>query len=110
MILKDWLGKIAFGSINAREMNSLKNSLQHMPALKEKLREANSELLKNLYENLDELQDIADLIDSAIVEEPPISIKDGGIIKQGYNEELDEYKSASIKGKNWIIELEAKER
>ena len=110
MILKDWLGKVAFGSINAREMNSLKSSLQHIPSLKLNLRNSKSELLKNLYENLDELQDIVSLIDSAIVEEPPISIKDGGIIKQGYNKELDEYKFASTKGKNWIIELEAKER
>ena len=103
-------GKVAFGSINAREMNSLKNSLEHMPALKENLKVAQSELLKVLYENLDELKDIVELIDSAIVEDPPISIKEGGLIKAGYSEELDEYKSASTKGKNWIVELEAKEK
>ena len=103
-------GKVAFGSINAREMNSLKNSLEHMPALKANLKNANSRLLKNLYENLDELRDIVELIDSAIVEEPPISVKDGGIIKKGYNKELDEYKSASTEGKNWIVELEAREK
>ena len=77
-------GKIAFGSINAREMNSLKSSLKHIPAIKENLKKSNSKLLRVLYENLDELQDIADLIENAIVEEPPISIKDGGIIKNGY--------------------------
>ena len=103
-------GKVAFGSINAREMNSLKNSLEHMPALKANLKNANSRLLKNLYDNLDELRDIVELIDSAIVEEPPISVKDGGIIKKGYNKELDEYKSASTEGKNWIVELEAREK
>ena len=101
---------MAFESINAREMNSLKNSLQHIPALKQNLKMANCMLLKNLYNNLDELQDIANLIDNAIVDEPPISIKDGGIIKAGYNKELDEYKDASTQGKNWIIELEARER
>ena len=110
MILRDWLGKIAFGSINAREMNSLKNSLEHIPALKQNLKIANSNLLKKLCENLDELQDLVKLIDSAIVEDPPISVKDGGIIKYGYNKELDEYRLASTKGKNWIVELEAKER
>ena len=103
-------GKVAFGSINAREMNSLKNSLEHMPALKENLKSVQSPLLKWLYENLDELKDIVKLIDAAIVEDPPVSIKEGGIIKAGYNPELDEYKSASTKGKNWIVALEAKEK
>ncbi len=103
-------GKVAFESINAREMNSLKSSLEHIPAIKENLKMANSKLLKNLYENLDELQDVVKLIDSSIVEEPPISVKDGGIIKKGYSKELDEYRAASTEGKNWIIQLEAKER
>ena len=103
-------GKIAFGSVNAREMNSLKNSLTHIPAIKENLGFTNSKLLKNLYGKLDELQDIVKLIDDAIVEEPPISVKEGGIIKDGYNHEIDEYKKASVEGKNWIIELEARER
>ena len=67
-------------------------------------------LLKELYEKLDELDDIVNLIDSAIVEDPPISIKEGGIIKRGYNKEIDEYKSLSTDGKNWIIKLEAEER
>ena len=103
-------GKIAFGSVNAREMNSLKNSLTHIPAIKENLGFTNSKLLKNLYGKLDELQDIVKLIDDAIVEEPPISVKEGGIIKDGYNSEIDEYKKASVEGKNWIIELEAREK
>ena len=103
-------GKIAFGSVNAREMNSLKNSLMHIPAIKENLSFANSKLLKNLYGKLDELQDIVKLIDDAIVDDPPITVKDGGIIKDGYNLEIDEYKRASVDGKNWIIELEAREK
>lgn len=103
-------GKVAFGTVNARELNSLKSSLSHIPNLKANLKSVNSKLLKELYERLDELTDIADLIDKAIVEEPSISIKDGGIIKSGYNSEIDEYKQASIEGKNWIVALEAKER
>ena len=91
-------------------MISLKNSLQKLPELKALLKDAKTDVLKECYEKLDELQDIADLIDSAIVEEPPISIKEGGIIKRGYNSEIDEYRSASTDGKSWIIELEAKER
>ena len=103
-------GKISYGNANARDMISLKNSLQKLPELKELLKDTQSEALKECYEKLDELQDIAKLIDDAIVEEPPISIKEGGIIKKGYNPEIDEYKSASIDGKSWIVELEAKER
>lgn len=103
-------GKISYGNANARDMISLKNSLQKLPELKKLLKDTKSEVLKECYEKLDELQDIAKLIDDAIVEEPPISIKEGGIIKRGYNPEIDEYKSASTDGKSWIVELEAKER
>ena len=59
---------------------------------------------------MDELQDIVNLIDSSIVDDPPISIKDGGIIKDGYNKEIDEYRELSVNGKNWIVSLEPKER
>ena len=103
-------GKISYGNANARDLISLKNSLSNLPELKELLSEGKSDLLKREYERLDELKDIFKLIDDAIVEEPPISVKEGGIIKTGYSEIIDEYKSASTKGKQWIIELEAKER
>ncbi len=104
------VGKIAYGNTNARDMISLKNSLRQLPYLKNILASSKSELLQNLYINLDELADIHDLIDKAIVEEPPIAITEGGIIKQGYNAEVDELKNAGMQGKNWLIELEAKER
>lgn len=104
------VGKIAYGNTNARDMISLKNSLKQLPDLKKVLGTSKSELLQNLYLNLDELEDIYDLIDKAIVEEPPIAITEGGIIKLGYNEEVDELKKAGMEGKNWLIELEAKEK
>ena len=103
-------GKISYGNANARDMISLKNSIENLPELKKILREASSKLLNELYNKLDELSDIYKLIDDAIVEEPPISVKEGGIIKKGYNKEIDEYRAASTDGKKWIIELEAKER
>ena len=103
-------GKISYGNANGRDMISLKNSLQRMPVLKSILSETNSDLLKRLYQNLDELSDVEKLIDDAIVDEPPISIKEGGIIKFGYNPEIDEYKNASVDGKQWILNLEAKEK
>ena len=88
----------------------MKNSLTHIPSLKSNLKMANSKLLKNIYEKMDELQDVVSLIESSIVDDPPISIKDGGIIKDGYKPEIDEYRSLSVNGKNWIVSLEAKER
>lgn len=103
-------GKIAYGNANARDMISLKNSLSNLPELKQILSISNSEMLKNLYDRLDELKDIHSLIESAIVDEPPISVKEGGIIKKGFNQDIDEYKEASTEGKNWIISLEAKEK
>lgn len=103
-------GKISYGNANARDLISLKNSISHMPDLKQILKNTNCELLQKAYNDLDELVDIAKLIEDAIVEEPPISLKEGGLIKMGYNKEIDEYKSASVEGKQWILNLEAKER
>ena len=103
-------GKMAYGNANARDMITLKNSLSKLPEVKNTIKMVNSDLLKNLYENLDELQDIYSLVDNAIVEDPPMSVKDGGIIKLGYDEEIDKLKTATTEGRNWIIELEAKER
>ena len=103
-------GKISYGNANARDMISLKNSIKNLPELKELLSNTNSKLLNKLYNRLDELKDIYELIEKAIVDEPPISVKEGGIIKQGYNIEIDEYKKASTDGKNWIVALEAKEK
>ena len=81
-----------------------------MPDLKKVLASSKSELMQNLYINLDELNDIYDLIEEAIIEEPPITITEGGIIKLGYNKEIDELKNATTEGKNWLIQLEAKEK
>ena len=103
-------GKISYGNANARDLISLKNSISNLPALKQLLKDNNSELLSTLYNRLDELKDIKDLIEEAIVEDPPITIKEGGIIKKGYNPEIDEYKEASTEGKKWILDIEAKER
>ena len=103
-------GKMAYGNANARDMITLKNSLSKLPEVKKVLSNCNCEMLKDLYENLDELQDIYELIEESIVEDPPMTIKDGGIIKLGYDEEIDKLKTATTEGKNWIIKLEAEER
>ena len=103
-------GKISYGNANGRDLISLKNSIKQLPDIKNILQKTESNLLKDLYEELDTLQDIYQLIDEAIVEEPPISVKEGGIIKIGYNEEIDVLKKATTEGKTWIINLEAEER
>ncbi len=103
-------GKMAYGNANARDMITLKNSLAKLPKLKEILKQTKSPMLQTLYLELDELQDIYKLIENAIVEDPPMGVKDGGIIKLGYNEEIDKLKTATTEGKNWIIKLEAEER
>ena len=103
-------GKISYGNANGRDLISLKNSVQQLPEIKDILSKTESGLLKELYEELDTLQDVYELIEKSIVEEPPISVKEGGIIKLGYNPEIDTLKKATTEGKTWIIQLEAKER
>ena len=103
-------GKMAYGNANARDMITLKNSLARLPEVRKVLENCESPMLKDIHENLDELQDIYELIEKSIVEDPPMTVKDGGIIKLGYNEEVDKLKTATTEGKNWIIQLEAEER
>ena len=103
-------GKMAYGNANARDMITLKNSLFKLPEVKKCLSECKSELLRDLYENLDELQDIYGLIEKAIVDDPPMTITDGGIIKLGFAPEIDKLKTAQTEGKNWLIKLEADEK
>ena len=103
-------GKMAYGNANARDMITLKNSLEKLPSVKNVLSSCTALKLKELYEELDELQDIFELIEKSIIEDPPMTIKDGGIIKLGYDEEIDVLKKASTEGKNWLAKLEADEK
>ena len=91
-------------------MISLKSSIDKIPALKELLKYAKSPLLKEYYENLDELSDIRNLLESSIKEDPSLSIKEGNIIKDGYNTEIDELRQSKLHGKEWIAALENRER
>ena len=103
-------GKMTYGNANARDMITLKNSLERLPEVKSVLAMCQSHKLKELYENLDELKDVFALIEKSIVEDPPMTIKDGGIIKLGYDEEIDTLKKASTEGKTWLAKLEADEK
>ena len=101
---------MSYGNANARDMVTLENSLAKLPEVKKSLEKCSSIMLKDLYNNLDELQDIKELIERAIVDDPPMTVKEGGIIKLGYDEEIDKLKTATTEGKNWIIQLEADEK
>lgn len=103
-------GKLVFGNINARDLISLKLSLSKLPYIKEMITGLKSGLNGTMAERLDLLEDMAQLIERAIDDDPPLTIKEGGIIKEGFNEEVDRLRKAATEGKNWIADLEAKER
>ena len=103
-------GKMVYGNGTPRDMITLKNSLFKLPEIKKVLEPAKSNYLKEIYENIDELQDMYELIDSSIVEDPPMTTKDGGYIKLGYDEEIDKLKMATTNGKSWLMKLEADEK
>jgi len=102
--------RISLGTANARDLLSLKQSLSVLPDIKSALKSSQSMILKELYKDLDLLEDIHKLIEESINENPPLTIKEGSIIKDGYNPQLDKYREAMTKGKTWIAALEQKER
>lgn len=104
------VGKISSKNINAKELVALKQSIGKIPSVKELLAVANSKLLINIYNNLDELEDVYKLLDSSLLENPPLTIKEGNIIKDGYHKEVDELRVAKTNGKQWIAALEHSER
>jgi len=103
-------GRVALGRANARDLLALKNSLLILPAVKRALENSPSILLAELGKRLDPLEDMAALIEETICEDPPLSLKEGGIIKEGYNQELDGLIALSRDGKNWISSFAQKEQ
>lgn len=108
--LERLVGRISFGNVNARDLIQLKHSLASIPEIKSILSQFSASPIKKLNKRLIYPEFIVSLLEKSIIDEPPISIKEGNIIKSGYNEQLDEYKDASINGKKWIAELEQKEK
>lgn len=104
------MGKVILGSANCRDLNALRHSLGQVPHVKEILAGCASTLAVRDNSLMDGLEDICRLIESSIVDEPPVSVKEGGIIRNGYNEEVDKLRSASTDGKQWIASLEAEEK
>ncbi len=108
--LERLLARITSQTANPRDLLAFKTSIGMVPHIKSVLKTFSKKELKDIFDELDELKEIYELIDRAIVEEPPVSIRDGGIIKDGYNEAADNYRKAKTDGKNWLYELEASER
>jgi DNA mismatch repair protein MutS len=104
------MGKIIYGSANARDLIALKNSIIVLPEIKGLLDNYDAAKLQQLQDKMDKLEDISDLIAGAIQEEPPTTLTEGGIIKYGYDDELDELLDAMNEGKDWIVDLQKSER
>ncbi len=104
------ISRIVYGNCNGRDLNSLKQSLANLPDLKTEISGLSSQMFTEIHSDFDELKDIYDLIHRSIVDEPPVSIKEGGIIKDNYNDELDELREITINGKNWLSNLQTEER
>ena len=103
-------GRVAYGSVNGRDLIQLKTSLLQVPKIKYTLETLDAPAFADLEKQLDPLSDVASLIENSIVEDPPISVTDGGVIKDGYDQQLDEYRDAMNNGKQWIADLQKHER
>ena len=108
--LERLVGKITYQSANPRDLIAFQSSLSMLPSVKCILKDMESDLLKEIYEELDPLEELCDLVGRAIQEEPPLAMKEGGIIKDGYNDEVDRLRKAKSEGKNWLADLETRER
>ena len=108
--LERLIGRISYKTANARDLLSFKSSLDMLPYIRDLLREFTSPVLAQICEDLDPLEDLRDLIPSAIVDEPPLSVREGNMIREGFNGEADQLRNAKTEGKTWLAELEARER
>lgn len=108
--LERLMGRISYNTANPRDLIAFKSSLAMLPHIKQALAGFRSELLKGIYENMDTLDDLYQLIEDAIIEEPPITIREGGIIKEGFNDDVDQFRKSKTEGKTWLSDLEIRER
>lgn len=103
-------GRVAFGNVGGRDLAQLRDSLYNIPAIKNVLLKSNGDQLPSLGRVIDACDDVLAYLSNAITDHPPISVKEGGVIREGFNEKLDEFRDASHNGKDWIAQLEQRER
>lgn len=108
--LERLIGRISYKTANPRDLIAFRSSIAMLPHIKYLLDETKAELLKEINAGMDSLTDLAELVEQSILEEPPVSVKDGGMIKDGFHEEVDRLRKAKTEGKDWLAQLEAKER
>ncbi len=108
--LERLISRISYQSANPRDLTAFSSSLEMLPYIRQIIKDFKSPLLTKICEDMDPLEDIAELIRSAIVEEPPLAQKDGGIIREGYNSDVDKFRRSRTDGKKWLTELEAREK
>ena len=108
--LERLITRIAYGTANPRDLTAFRSSLEMLPHIRYILEEMQSELLKNIHDDMDPLEDLCTLVKDAIREEPPIAMKEGNIIRDGYNEEVDKLRRAKSDGKEWLAKLENDEK
>lgn len=108
--LERLITKITYGSANPRDLTAFKGSLEMLPPIRYILQDLQAPLLKEIYEDLDALEDLCELVTKAIREDPPLAMKEGNIIRNGYNEEVDKLRRAKSDGKDWLAKLENDER
>ena len=108
--LERLLGKVSYKTANPRDLIAFRNSLAMLPGIRLVVKDLDASLIRQLYEQLDPLEDIYHLIDDSIDEEPPIQTREGGIIKDGFNEHIDSLRHAKTDGKKWLAELEEEDR
>lgn len=103
------VGRVSYGNVNARDLIQLKHSISEIPNIKALL-ESMNDVATNQFSSLEPLEDLLQVLEDSLIEEPPISIKDGGLFKHGFSKQLDEFLEASKNGKDWLAQLQAKER
>jgi DNA mismatch repair protein MutS len=108
--LERLMSKISYKSANPRDLIAFRSSLSMLPPIKFLIQSLDGILLQEVHKELDTLEDIFGLIEQSIIEEPPLNVKEGGIIKEGYHDEVDRLRKAKTEGKDWLMDLETKER
>lgn len=108
--LERLISRISYHSANPRDLLAFRSSLEMLPHIRLLLKECSSSALQEIYEDMDALEDLCELITAAIVDDPPLAMKEGGIIRDGYNQDVDNYRNAKTEGKNWLADLETEER
>ena len=108
--LERLVSRISYRSANPRDLLAFKSSLEMIPHIKNLLANFTSPLLVRINEQMDGLEDLYSLLEASITEDPPLAVKEGGIIREGYNEQVDTYRNSKTQGKSWLAQLEAEEK